>query len=142
MAIQRVNQIRPHYYDRNASSGYVAFASENIAPHAGLVRSTSTIASGKKALVDATSITITRQTVATVNGMVVVYAAWTPSGGSATVYQLNNIFQNTVGASVQVAHGGSIALFPGDAISLTTGDASTGGTIAYFIYARYITFDA
>ena len=142
MRISSYAVARPAYYDRNSAAASVAYAAGSVAPHADTVRATATIAAGKKAFIDGTSLASARITAATTLGLGYIYASYTPSGGSATIYLLSPQYNNTIGAIVNPILGGSIIINSGDAISIGTNDSSTGGTISYYMYLRYMTFDA
>ena len=142
MRISSYAVARPAYYDRNSSSGSLGYASGGVPPHADTVRGTATIAAGKKAFIDSTSLSSTRQAAATTLAFGYIYASYTPSGGGANVYLLAPQQNNTVGWVVNPILGGSIVLNTGDAVSIGTYDGSTGGTISYYMYIRYMTFDA
>ena len=142
MRLSSLASARPAYYDRNATSGSIAYQGTSIAPHADTQRATVTLASGKRAFLEATSLIYIRATAATAATFVYASASLIPSGGTGVGYLLVPQINNTVGTVSNISLGGSLTIGAGDVLSLYTSDTSTGGTYNYYLAIKYTQFDA
>jgi len=130
---------RPAFYDRNAASfggGYAAV----VAPHATTTRISVTVASGKKVILEGVNASVNRQTVATVAGLVNLYANITSVAGFRLVdiATTNNIALVRERQFVVVA----ATIYAGEIFDVYTEDPSTGGTVQYIVQYKGTTFDA
>jgi hypothetical protein len=135
--IGHLQQTRPHYYDRNPAIQHVIYAATGVAPHGGTSRATYTVPSGKKAIVEAAHVAVTRQTAAAPVGLI-SFRLTIAGANLGSLYYM----RNAVGDYEQLTDltGG---LFPaGTAFDLDTTDASTGGTCAYHGGVKIMEFDA
>jgi hypothetical protein len=133
---------RPMYWDRNPTSNNANGNSGAVGPHGEGARWSVTIASGKKAFVDAACLETLRYTVASVNNVYYAAIRFTPSGGSAcSIVQIQS-FDNAVGSANRQSLAGSLLALAGDVISAVDADTGTGGTVNYSPQMHYILFDA
>ena len=142
MRVASLGVARPTYYDRNAISGSISYQGAGIAPHADTQRATVTLASSKRAFLEATSLIYIRATAATSAAFVYASASLLPSGGTGVGYLLVPQINNTVGTVSNISLGGSLTIGSGDVLSLYTADTSTGGTYNYYLAIKYTQFDA
>lgn len=137
MRISSYAVARPAYYDRNTttvSGTYFAV----VGPHAQTTRWTITNPAGKKLYIDAGALSMHRETAPAVS-TTAFGALQAPAGNSV----INLFFDNAaVGATSNIAMGGSIYVGPGESIIGATYDGSTGGTILYAVFAHGVQFDA
>ena len=137
MRLSSLASARPTYYDRNAiavSGGYYG----SVGPHGPTTRWTITNTASQKMYVDAGALAIIRDTAPTVSGM-----AFSALQSPLNTSVLLQFFQSvTVGATANMAMGGSILIVQGGSLVGVTNDGSTGGTILYGLFAHAIQFDA
>ncbi len=141
MRISSYAVARPAYYDRNATAYAQAYDLSLVAPHVLTIRFTTTVAAGKKLLLEHLSSTMIRQSVAAPVGD--VYIAPSVTTGAST-YPITRTYSNANVAGTttysQVVSG--VTLYPSDVFTVSTFDGSTGGTMWYTIGAKGTTYDA
>ena len=132
---------RPAYYDRNASSGVFSYDAASIAPHALTTRWTTTVAAGKKAIIESGTARLIRQTAATVVGQANIQIVIT---SGVTQIDLFNIFtySNTTNVPITGNVPTSSTLYAGETLAATTADSSTGGQLYIGMFGKITTFDA
>ena len=133
---------RPNYYDRGLSHSALAYSAGSIAPHADTVRSSLTVAAGKKSFLDMGSLAAIRDGTATVAGRMYVYLQLDPGGAGGVILLLIPDFSSAIGSKTFAAVAGSLSVTASDVLKLGTADASTGGTYSYLIYTHTTSFDA
>jgi hypothetical protein len=131
---------RAAYYDRNATSSMSA-VSVTSGPHVITLRLSTTIASGKKALIEYGQTGVTRVTVATSSGE---YHAFSQITISSTVnnFIIRPVTDNTAGATVSVFLPTQPTLYAGEVLTGSTYDLSTGGTVTFNFQFKLTTYDA
>lgn len=132
---------RPAYYDRNATGTRQRY-NQSLAPHSYTQRWITTVASGKKAFVEAVFGRVFTNTVATAVGFSEGNVE-TSDGVTATLLVCARYLTSTT-AKLQAIDrvAGTIILYPSNTIYANTSDDSTGGTIQYTIDALFTIFDA
>ena len=133
---------RPNYYDRSLSHTSLGYSAGGVAPHADTIRSSLTIAAGKKAFLDMGSLAMVRDGAATVAGLMYTYLQLAPGGVGATILLLVPDYSSVLGSKTFAAVAGSLSVVASDVLSLGTSDGSTGGTYRYLIYTHVTLFDA
>ena len=140
MRLSSLAAARPAYYDRNATSVLQSYAAI-IAPAGYTIRWTYTCPTGKKAVAEAISVRLWRQTAATTLG--------TAYGEIRTVvgtdYQINTfvlVYDNSLTTSYFNACPTQATLYAGEQLTAATNDTTTGGTIAYVMAAKLTQYDA
>jgi hypothetical protein len=131
---------RPAYYDRNATGSYLTYGAQNT-PHALTTRWTTTVATGKKGVIEyARGFTERR----VVGGSAGQYSSWVQITSGATTGTLifANSFNNTLYNQVHIEIASAITLYAGDVFFYQTYDDSASGTIYYQGDAKVTLFDA
>ena len=133
---------RPAYYDRNAAAVTVQYVGNNIAPHADTVRSTYTVASGRKVLIELGHTALTRQVAAAPVGL--YYATtYIAAGGNTPRYIHNMSKDNTVQpADIVVQAYSAVTVYASETVNVLTGDQSTGGQVNYVVMWKGTLYDA
>lgn len=140
MRISSYAVARPAYYDRNATTTFNSMG-VNPTPHSATVRFTTTVASGKKMLLETTYLYVARFTVATAVGEALTYNQVTAGASTADVYTAS-LTSNTVGAQTVVQLPTALTLYAGEVITAVTSDASTDGTCLMRATIKGTTYDA
>ena len=123
-------------YYRTAPLQVGIFYNDTPAPHAVTARATYTVPAGKYANVEAITLRVDRNAVATTAALAASRAIYTPSGGSAQDITRAITYSNTVGGGEQVVISPWGMMNPGDTIALYTEDASTTGTLRFILSAK------
>ena len=131
---------RPAYYDRNATSSVQAFLNTD-SPHGSTTRWTTTVASGKKIVMEAAAFRNLRLTAATVAG-VVTSELQLISGASTLIMISNRQTDNSLVTQYYVALAAPLTLYTGESLSAATVDLSTGGVVQYSLNFKGTSFDA
>lgn len=131
---------RPNYYDRDTTSYADSYDGATVAPHTYTVRSTTTVASGKKLLIESMFTYMRRKTAATAVSDYLIAATTYTSTSNASLSRLFSI-SNTLGV-VQVTQTSQFTMFPAEYYEIVTADFSTGGTVEYLCGVKGVTFDA
>lgn len=132
---------RPAYYDRNAST-LIASDQAIYAPHTGTVRSTTTVAAGKKLFIETSSTSLQNITAPTVAGTATsivrivsgLFSTDPIRTDTVTSAALTTIFSNSIT--------GQITIYVGEQILLITANTSTGGTVNHLCAFKATSFDA
>jgi hypothetical protein len=141
MKLASLSGARAAYYDRNASAINLLYDAGGIAPHGTTLRASTTIASGKKALVEQQSLYMIRQTAPTTTGLAFA-TIYVTTGGSDTALGRASIASSTVNTTSSIVVASQATLYAGETYKLETLDASIGGTILYTIAMKGTLFDA
>lgn len=138
-----INGNRGNYYDRNARTIMLSFASGGIGPAGGFQQRWSyTVPAGRRAQVDSTIVEIIRDAVANADNGAQAILEITPAGGSTAEYFRNFMLNNTLGFAQIIPLGSTGNLQAGDVFSSKTTVAGTGGSVFFGIYAKLTEFDA
>lgn len=133
---------RPAYYDRNAAS-VIATDQAIYAPHSGTVRSTTTVAAGKKMFIETSSTSLQNITAPTVAG---VATSIVRVNATALLYTdpvrtdtltsgvLTTLYANSIT--------GQTTLYASEFVYLITANTSTGGTVNHLCAFKATLFDA
>jgi hypothetical protein len=132
---------RPNYYDRNASAINLLYDAGGIVPHVITIRATTTIAAGKKALVEQQSLYMIRQTAPIIHGLAFA-TIYVTAAGTDTALGRASIASAVVHTTSSVVIASQATLYAGETYRLETLDASTDGTILYTIAMKGTLFDA
>lgn len=132
---------RPAYYDRNASS-IIASDQAIYAPHTGTVRSTTTVAAGKKLFLETSSTSLQNISAPTVAGTATsivrivsgLFSTDPLRTDTLTSAVLTTIFSNSIT--------GQVTLYSGEQMLLITANTSTGGTVNHLCAFKATSFDA
>jgi hypothetical protein len=141
--IGQINQGRPAYYDRNATTKLQNYFGGFVAPAGSVIRWVYTVPSNTKSFVQSAMAEIKRSAAAAPVGQAEVDIQVTAiATGTAADILVIDTFSNAIDAGGHM-NAGSVGLFvPGDIIRGITYDASTGGTVAFGISIIYAEFDA
>ena len=132
---------RPAYYDRGASSVITVY-SATATPHGATTRATYTVAAGYKALVEVSAATTQTVTAPAVAGRTVAFVQLSNGSVSGTLARIDQTAA-TVAATYVLRQGqGSPTLYAGEYTEILTLDLSTGGSIAYEVFAKMTLFQA
>jgi len=132
---------RPAYYDRNATSYVASYVIGGTSPHAQTTRITTTVAAGKKLLVEALSMYVFRDTVGTVAGGAFILPQVT--SGATSVFLARSLLQSNVASANYIASAPTqFTIYAGETFFVDTLDTTTGGTVTYVVGAKGTTFDA
>lgn len=137
MRLSSLAAARPQYYDRNATSSTASVSGQVYAPHGNTTRNTTTIAAGKKLLVESIYLFNYRVTAAAVVGLSGFYVAV-----DGNVLATTNLTTNAVLDKSTNNLFGNCTVYAGSVITTQTYDLSTGGTIFYDGNWRGTQFDA
>ena len=132
---------RPSYYDRNATSYAGAFDTGGVAPHAPTTRVTTTVAAGRKLLIELVYILGIRGGVAAPVGEVSIYQS-VASGASSIPLVRVTYTNNTTGTAFSTQAAGALTIYPGEVYACGTYDNSTGGNNTYVIGVKGTQYDA
>jgi hypothetical protein len=141
MKLASLSGARPQYYDRNATGINLLFDSGGIAPHGTTVRATTTIASGKKALVEQQFLYMVREFTPVSLGMA-MSTIYVTIGGTSTALGRASIISFTANTINTTLIGSQTTLYAGETYRLETLDGSSGGSILYTIAMKGTLFDA
>ena len=140
MRLSSLASARPAYYDRNATSSLQSY-NGSVAPHSATTRWTVTIATGRKAIIEQSTVTYTRLTAATTLGLAensIQITSGATTAYATVIYQYNNaVYANGVQAT-----GAMPTLYAGETLACTTYDQSTGGTVFYHASSKLTLYDA
>ena len=139
MRLSSLASARSAYYDRNATATYSTYVA-GVVPHTYTVRWTFTCAAGKKAIMEAATITIAVQGVATVNGSRESFIRVTNPSQATMLYGV--LTTNTGGALTFVASPTQPTFYAADTITGNTYDSSTGGTTYFDVNGKFTSYDA
>jgi hypothetical protein len=127
---------RPNYYDRNSISTFQTYDA-TPAPHSQVTRWTTTVAAGKKLVIEQFVVGYYVVTAGTVAGnygsQLYVVGQLLTTVGAAT---------NTVGFNIYTNQTGLLTVYAGEAIYASTYNYTTGGTISHLANFKGTTFDA
>lgn len=140
--IGQVSASRPNYYDRTLAIATASYLAEGLAPHADTQRWSYTVPSGKKAYLQALTCMMHRDIAAAPAARAIVFARYTPSGGSATYLAVVKELQNALGIPHSSSFAGTGVMRAGDVLISETGDGSTGGAYTFLSAAWLAEFDA
>ena len=132
---------RPAYYDRNATSYIGAYVVGGVAPHAATTRTTTTVAAGKKLLVESLTMYVNRDSVAAPVGTVFILPQVQASPSNLYLTRLlhtSNVANSTTSAAATT----QFTIYAGETFFVDSLDTSTGGSITYVVGAKGTTFDA
>jgi hypothetical protein len=137
-----LNPSRAQWYDRNPLSKGFSYALDGVAPHGNTARWTYTVPAGRKALIEAATCEIMRQTAAAPVGL--YYAEIIANLNDASFPRFINVISldNTVGGRAGQSLNCATILQAGEIITGQTGDPSTAGTVAYRLTCKLTEFDA
>lgn len=136
MRISSYAVARPAYYDRNATSSYATY-DVILAPATNTTRWTTTVAAGKKLLVEQAISQVYRITAATVVGN---YGAQIWHVGQ--LFHTSSSSSNSVGLQYQTQTTGGVTLYAGETMYAVTYDTSTGGTVSMLMNYKGTLYDA
>ena len=140
MKLGSLASARPAYYDRNAASVLQTY-SATPGPHGYTTRWTYTVAAGKKLIVEASSITMGRSTIATVAGQYYTQIS-TFVGADSQLIGWTASVDNTVGLPNFVQMATQATIYAAEVVSCATQDPSTGGTVNFLASLKGTLFDA
>lgn len=131
---------RPAYYDRDATASQGSYDAGGVAPHAATTRVTTTVAAGKKLLVEVLFLSFRRNTSATVANSVTLATYAVTTLGVGVMPRLDSV-SNTLGLqfSQQSQH---FTLFGGERLDINSEDLSTGGSMLISAGFKGVTFNA
>lgn len=132
--------VRPAFQDRNATTFVQSYLAAS-APHAGMVRWTTTVAAGRRLLVEAGLAAFWRETAATTADQVTALIRVT-SGGVECDIALIKAVNNTVSSFYSDKVNAQTTLYVGETLSGISRDNSNGGTMFHEINVKGITYDA
>ena len=141
MKLGSLASARPAYYDRNAASLALSYDQAGIAPHAVTTRVTTTVAAGRKTLVESLCLIIVRDAVATVVGNQFLLT-YTQSGAIGINIQQAIQRSNTLSSTTAIATAYGITVYAGEQFRVDSADSSTGGSATYTVGVKGTTFDA
>ena len=141
MRVASLGVARPAYYDRNASGTRQRYNAA-IAPATFTTRWTATIASGKKAFVEAVFVRCFQATLPPAIGFMETYVETSDGVTNTLLASARAATSLTVKQQAQDRVAGTITLYAGNSIYCTTVDDSTGGTVQFTGDALYTIFDA
>ena len=127
---------RPAYYDRNSATSFQAY-DNTVSPHNYTVRWTTTVAAGKKLLVESSYTEVSRSTTATIAG---IYYGRISVG---SVY-INSVISssNVLNAVAVVPLVSAVTVYAAEAIVGATSDQSTGGTLYFNVAYKGTLYDS
>ena len=132
---------RPQYYDRNASTVVLTYYSFNTAPHSSTTRWTTTVAAGKRVLVEQGVSVSRRTTAATVLGDVLNQQKIV--GTPLDIFIIPGyLYNNTLNVTERQTLPTQFTVYAGETFYCTTADTGTGGGVEYVNSAKCTQFDA
>ena len=140
MRVGSLAAARPAYYDRNATT-MVQSSTVLDTPNTGTTRWTTTVASGKKLLIESGLASFWRETAATTAGQVTSVIRVT-SGGVDCDIALIKALNNTVSSYYSDKVNTPTTLYVGETLSGISRDNSTGGSMWFEINVKGTTYDA
>jgi len=136
---------RPAWYDRNPKSIPNSWSSTGKSPHGATAQYTYTCPEDRNAIIEQLQARIERVTVAAPANTVRAYFVVQPYGSASGFTQLLAMLlvtENAAGDKENVVLGSAITLYPGDILYGMSADASTGGTVNYYLISKITEFDA
>ena len=127
---------RPNYYDRTAVSTFQTYDA-SPAPHAQVTRWTTTVAAGKKLVIEQFVV-----------GYYVVTAGSVAGNYGSQLYVVGQLLTtvgaatNVVGTNIYTNQTGLVTVYAGEAIYASTYNYTTGGAISHLANFKGTTFDA
>lgn len=131
---------RPAYYDRDAVSTMGSYDLGGITPHSETIRITTTVASGKKLLIETMYLSFRRQGAATTSGGITVASYAIGATSSAVMPRIDGT-SNTINLAFTIVSQ-SFTIFAAERLDIQTSDFSTGGTMAFSLGFKGVTFNA
>lgn len=144
MKIGSLASARPAFYDRNATTLTQEYQN-TLAPHGFTVRFTSTIPSGKKAIVEFAYVGIQRQTAATTPGVCAGVVQVNSGGILLRSPYIDTKDNSVVPATTQIIQSANLTVYAGETIQAQSFDSSGGatpGTVYFVLQAKATQFDA
>lgn len=142
MRLGQYNPARLAIYDRSAITRPVDYQGINIAPHAQTTRATYTVPTAKKGHIGLVGFTVVRSAAAApvglLNALLQIFTAQFVASKPCNILML----LNNVGDSQSFNLAPSLVLLTGDRFDILTNDASTGGTVTYYLGATISEYDA
>lgn len=132
---------RPAYYDRNASTSIASYGGD-VAPHAPTTRFTTTVASGKKLLIETTEQYLFTSTAPTVAGRVYSQVQITSGGNIVAIGRIDQIQSATVNSMNNLVVPQAVTVYAGETVTGSTYNGSTGGTVFHNIAYKGTQYDA
>ena len=133
---------RPQYYDRNAVTSS-QYGSPTAAGGDGPTTSfTTTVAAGKKLLVEYSEVSLLRSTVATVNTRNEAYVRVLTNTSVINLARVDGALANTLNVFTQDKSAGAVTLYAAESINGIFRNTDTGGTVEVFLSYKGTMFDA
>lgn len=142
MRAHHLQQTRPQWYDRNPLTIGLAYLANGIAPHGQTQRVTYTAPALRKAILEASTGSALRETVAAPAALVRVTLAGTYDAATIAYQPFVQFLSNIVGDQAGYSTSQQALMNPGNNFRGFTEDTSTGGTIAYCVSAKITEYDA
>jgi hypothetical protein len=141
MRVTSYNVARPATYDRGSVSTFGSY-DELVGPHATTTRFSSTVAAGRKMLIEAVSIESVIFSAATVAGRRVMFVRIQSGTTVMDIGRIDSPVSLTVGNYVADIRFGAVTVYEGEIVLGKTLDESTGGSISMTLAFKGTTFDA
>ncbi len=131
---------RPAYYDRDATASQGSYDAGLVAPHAFTTRITTTVAAGKKMLVEVLFLSFRRQVAAGTSSSVTLASYAITGLGTAVMPRVDGV-ATTVGLMFSV-QASDFTLFGAERLDIYSEDQSTGGSMLFSAGFKGVTFNA
>lgn len=132
---------RPSYYDRNATTSIASYGGDT-APHAPTTRFTTTIAAGKKMLVEVTEVYTFTTTAPVTAGRGYSQIQVTSGGNVVCIGRIDQIQSATVNALSNLVLPQSVTVYAGETVTGSTYNGSIGGTLFHNVAYKATMYDA